>query len=685
MLNGSIVGAIRASPRTVRYSALALMLVLVFALGVSSVFLAPPGSRVASWWPAAAMSVLAALCVRGPRWRIAVAIWVASTASNVVAGRPFALAVGFGAANAVEAWMVAAVIDPDRKSAPLDSLPRVGRFVIGVVAGAVTIGLIAGLAAWLLDGGDIIGTFLRIVPSHASAVLVVVPVALVRRRRLDPGRRGERAVQALVLGATLCVVFWPGQVLPLAFLPLPLLIWAALRFGMQLVTWELFGTALIASFFTGAGGGPFPYAAAGDPAVTTILVQIFLIVYASSILFTAAGRIERERLVEQLDAREQLLRGGLVGAQIGLLIVQADAGNSHGSASEVNGSVRLLEGNEMAGRLLGISIDSNPNDKNALGFPDLGLPHDHPFLLAVHGVRRANDREGSREIEVDSGRHRLQVFISRVASGRGTATLTAQVIDVTARHEAELATRAALDHERETSDRLNELARQKDDFVSSVTHELRTPITSIVGYAEELEDSDLEPAQAGFARVVLRNAHRLARLVEDLLELSRMSAREDFRRSEDVDVDSVIEECVEDLGPAAKVNGVTLRMEGCTDPASLRCVPQDLARIVTNLVSNSVKFSPSGGTVSVASFRSHESVRIEVTDEGIGIPPAEIDRVLERFYRSSTSSVLPGTGLGLALVKGLIDGLGGTLKLESDGSSGTRAIVELPISPAVAA
>jgi len=250
---------------------------------------------------------------------------------------------------------------------------------------------------------------------------------------------------------------------------------------------------------------------------------------------------------------------------------------------------------------------------------------------------------------------------------------------------AELAQRdAMLDREREAVLILRELNRQKDDFVSSVSHELRTPITSILGYAEELEDTALDADQARFARVIVRNSHRLAQLVEDLLDLSRMSTQSDAGQVEPVDVAALVADCLEELAPLAQAAGVELTAEFGDEPIELLSSASDLRRVLTNLVSNSVKFTPPHGQVWVGcSAAEGGGVLLTVSDNGIGIPAADLERVFDRFFRSATAESLAGTGLGLPLTKGLIDRLGGSIDLQSDGRTGTHVTVALPHHPAV--
>ncbi|MCB1252734.1 MAG: ATP-binding protein [Austwickia sp.] len=237
--------------------------------------------------------------------------------------------------------------------------------------------------------------------------------------------------------------------------------------------------------------------------------------------------------------------------------------------------------------------------------------------------------------------------------------------------------------------RLEELDRQKDGFLSTVSHELRTPLTSINGYLELLEDGDagsLSEEQARMLAVIERNAVRLRGLIEDLLLINRMRDG-GAENAEAVDVDRLVTDAAEEMAPLAKAKGVLL------DVASMTGVPVNgnraqLARVLTNLLSNSVKFTPAGGRVRLRTLRAIDggTVRIVCSDEGMGIPAAEQEKLFTRFFRASnaTRAEVPGTGLGLVVVKGIVEAHGGRLQLSSTEGVGTTVVVELPISVAAA-
>ena len=638
----------------------------MFVVSLGTLTISRNADFISVWWPAAGVSVVAALIARGNRVGIALAIWAAASGARLAVGQPFAPALAYGFANALEAWIVATIVDHKRGPGAdhLNDVRGVGRFIAAVVVGSLTMGALAALIM-TVRGGDAVQTFAMAAPSHASAILVIAPVFLVTRTPIAARLRRELVLQSLVLAVVLVVVFVPGQSSQLKFLTLPVLIWAALRFGQSVATWQMLGTALAVTVIMGVQqGGVVGEADAASVILADAVIQAFFVVYAGSLLVIGAGRTERNRLVDEMKARDQLLRGGVIGSQIGLLLLQEDAAGTH----------TILDGNAPAARFLDVSL-ATPDR------PAPAVPAEGPLAAAIATVRggRSASEDWSGEVETDHAERRLQIFIARIRSTGADALITVQVIDMTARYAAEQSVAASLEIERGSTLKLRELNRQKEDFVSSVSHELRTPIMSILGFSEELADTDLSPLAADYLSVIARNAHRLADLVEDLLELSRMSDQNDrsVRPLEVTSMNEVIQNCVEELGATARSGGVTLVFIP-VEEMDVAGNARDVTRVLTNLVANAVKFTPRGGRVAITCSRVEDVVLVEVVDNGVGIPPDEIDRVLERFYRSSTSVSLPGTGLGLSIVTGLLEQLGGTLALSSDGLTGTQVRVTLP-------
>ena len=232
-----------------------------------------------------------------------------------------------------------------------------------------------------------------------------------------------------------------------------------------------------------------------------------------------------------------------------------------------------------------------------------------------------------------------------------------------------------------TADR--EVDRLKEEFLASVSHELRTPLTSVLGYAESLRAGDfgsLDEDQLRALYVVERNAGRLNRLIDDLLLTARIESQSLDLQLEELDLSTLAAESVQAAEPGADGQGVGLVL--ALEPARVEGDRLRLGQLLDNLVSNAVKFTPDGGTVTVSlATRDGEAV-LEVADTGIGIPAEEQERLFERFYRASTARErsIEGTGLGLVIARAIAEAHGGRIGFQSSEGTGTTFRVELPLA-----
>jgi signal transduction histidine kinase len=249
-----------------------------------------------------------------------------------------------------------------------------------------------------------------------------------------------------------------------------------------------------------------------------------------------------------------------------------------------------------------------------------------------------------------------------------------------ARSEAEAARRAMAQQNK----RLRELDRLKDEFLSLVSHELRTPLTSIRGYLElalEEDGGELSPDQRRFLQAVQRNSSRLLRLVGDLLFVAQADAGRLSLEQGKVDIAGLVAECVEAAQPAAREKEIVLSLSSSPVPALVGDRGR-LAQVLDNLVSNALKFTPEGGSVSVQTSSDGEHIAVVVTDTGIGIALEDQPRLFERFFRSTAAAqqAIPGTGLGLAIVKAIVEAHSGRITVSSTEGYGTTFRVELPLA-----
>jgi signal transduction histidine kinase len=229
---------------------------------------------------------------------------------------------------------------------------------------------------------------------------------------------------------------------------------------------------------------------------------------------------------------------------------------------------------------------------------------------------------------------------------------------------------------------LLEIDRLKDEFVSSVSHELRTPLTSIAGYVELLLEEEHDEQKRGHLTIVDRNANRLLALVSDLLFAARLQyGRLDLERTS-VDMEVLVRQAVDSARPRAAAASVDVVLE----MGNVSAIPGEaakLAQLLDNLVSNAIKFTPTGGRVEVRLSERAGTIRIEVSDTGIGIPDVDRERLFERFFRaqSALERQIQGTGLGLYISKAIVDAHGGRIGVDSSPGEGTTFVVELPVAP----
>ncbi|WP_165068885.1 sensor histidine kinase [Marisediminicola senii] len=638
----------------------ALYLGLIVLLGWGLIAVAPPGSQVAAWWPAAGVSVVLALQVRrADRKWVVVAVMFATALSNIAGGRPIVIAICFGLANAAEVAVVVAVLTAARPSRPvLDSLESAFRLCVATAAGGVVVGALGGATVSIVQGGEFWSTGIGVAIAHATAIFVIASFAMAPRPVLAHASVLEHVAQGASLAGLAGFVFAVGQELPLAFLPLPLLAWAAFRFSARVVSVEILALAVGVSVMTSLGGGPFVAGGAADRP-SSLLIQIFLLAAASFAVLANSTQYDRLAIANRLASQQQLLRGGFVQSRVGLMIVGA-----------TRSGLVALEHNRMAEDLLGEELAT----ANSLDDP---IAWSGELASAVRDALAAGRSQFSAELPSFRGRIAVDVLVQTL--DQTASTYTVQLVDVTEARRTVEAQLVALDRERRATAKLQELNRQQDEFVASASHELRTPIASILGYAEMLtEMDDLPPDAMQSANTIYRNATRLGDLVEDILQIGTPSVTP--VRDRRADVNAIVSELLESLEPVAAQAGVIVRSSVPTDePQWVRCTPLDLARIMTNLISNGVKYSGTGGTVTVSVDARDDRVAIRVHDDGPGMTPEVLSHAFDRFYRApdTAEKKIVGTGLGLPLVHGLVEANAGSIVLESTPGTGTTATVTL--------
>jgi two-component system phosphate regulon sensor histidine kinase PhoR len=231
--------------------------------------------------------------------------------------------------------------------------------------------------------------------------------------------------------------------------------------------------------------------------------------------------------------------------------------------------------------------------------------------------------------------------------------------------------------------RLKKLERIRTDFVANVTHEIRTPLTAVIGYLETLQAGAIDNTEDArrFVDIMLKQARRLNRLVEDLMTLSKIELGEVKFRFEDVALPEVIDSVLPLMDAKASIKKICIKNHVPEKMPLIKGDPDRLSQIFVNVLDNAVKFTPEGGSITVSAEEKAGHLVVSIADTGAGIPREEIQRLGERFYRvdKTRSRKLGGTGLGLSIVKHLMLAHGGKMEIESQLAHGTKVLLFFPL------
>lgn len=225
------------------------------------------------------------------------------------------------------------------------------------------------------------------------------------------------------------------------------------------------------------------------------------------------------------------------------------------------------------------------------------------------------------------------------------------------------------------------LDNMQKEFVADVSHELKTPITSIMGYADTLLEGEYEKeTQDKFLNVIASEARRMARLVTDLLTLSRYDSNKKGTQKESFDLGDLVKRCQEKLGIEIQKKNHNVSCFVTADVPPVYADKYDIERVVLNILTNSIKYTPEGGEIKIYVGFVYNDAYIKVFDNGIGIPEEDLNRIFERFYRvdKARTREMGGTGLGLSIAKEILDKNGGSIDIKSVVGQGTEVVVRIP-------
>ena len=225
------------------------------------------------------------------------------------------------------------------------------------------------------------------------------------------------------------------------------------------------------------------------------------------------------------------------------------------------------------------------------------------------------------------------------------------------------------------------LDNMQKELVADVSHELKTPITSIMGYADTLLEGEYDKeTQNKFLNVIATEARRMARLVTDLLTLSRYDSNKKRAQKESFDLGELVKKCQDKLGIEIKKKNHKVNCFVTADVPPVYADKYDIERVVLNILTNSIKYTPDGGEIKIYVGFVYNDAYIKIFDNGIGIPEEDLSRIFERFYRvdKARTREMGGTGLGLSIAKEILDKNGGSIDIKSVVGQGTEVVIRIP-------
>ena len=507
---------------------------------------------------------------------------------------------------------------------------------------------------------------------------------------------GADLLVALVIFGGWGVISWGNY--PLAFLCIPLVLWSAFRLGQRETSLAMLVVSGIAVWGTLHGYGPY---GRYSPNEALVLVQTFTAVVAVTTSAMAGLVAERRRLLEQLERRvsERTAQLHVMNTDLRLEIAERERAQAALRSSEA----RLLEAQAVAHvgsweweigtnsiwwseelyRIFGLSRESSSTTYEAylqrLHPDDRGKMH----AVVVAALADAQPYTTEHRVVRADGTERILAARGRVVtddSGRPVRMLGVGQ-DVTELRRADEQRRQLIE-EQAARRQAEEANRLKDEFLAMISHELRTPLNAVLGWAQMLSTGSLDgPAATKAIQVIERNAQAQARLIDDLLDVSRFAAGQVALEMRPVDVATLVKTALDAIEPVAAGRGIRVELSGTLTDVLTHGDPERLAQVFGNLLANALKFTPEGGVIRVDVDTPSSDVVIRVSDSGRGIDPADLNRIFEPFWQADSSSTRShgGLGLGLAIVRYLVEAHGGRVRAESDGTGrGASFVVTLP-------
>ena len=665
-----------------------IVAVVYFAGAELGLSLASFHENVTPVWPPTGIAI-ASLLIFGRRvWP---GVLLGALAANLPTHISVASTIGIAIGNTLEAVVAYSLLQKSKQWH--NSFDSVGEVLTFVVYAAVLAPLVSATMGSLTicfgdpnRWADFWSLWLTWWMGDGFGELIVSPFLLSwsASRRINRQEGPEIGGLFVLLIIIVLIVFagwFPGPVktYPLAYLALPCLLWAALRFDQRIVTSAIVLMAGVALWGAKHAYGPFV-----QPSRNTSLLLLISFVGTASLmtLLVAAVMTERKnaeadksRLGSELEVQRRRIED-LVQHVPG--IVWEAWGKPGTTERRVDFVSSYIE------KMLGYSSEE------WLSTPDFGLklvhPDDKQRMVAETSAIFASGKGGSsrfrlihrdgREVWVEA--HSIVVCDE---SGRPVG-MRGVTMDITAAVRAEIERTDLLERESHARQQAEEASRLKEEFLATVSHELRTPLNAVVGWSRLLRSGQLDHDGATHAvEVIERNAAAQRQIIEDLLDVSRIITGKLRINTQPVDLLLIIHAAIDAVRPAAEAKEITISTHIEAPDPIVRADSERLQQVLWNLLANAVKFTPSGGKVDLYLEQQGSLAEIRIEDSGPGVPPEFLPRIFERFSQADGSSTRKhgGLGLGLAIVRHLVELHGGTVSATNRETGGAVLTVRLPV------
>ena len=664
-----------------------LIAIVYFAAAELGLSLASVHENVTPVWPPTGIAI-ASLLIFG--LRVWPGVFLGALAANILTSLPLAATFGIAIGNTLEAVVAWSLLQGSkgwRKS--FDSVGDVLTFVVYAAVLAPLVSATIGNLSVCFGDPSLWPRFWNLWLTwwmgDGFGALIVSPLLLSwsMSRRIDRRDIPEIAGLFVSLLIVVLIVFagwFPGPVktYPLAYLCLPCLLWAALRFDQRIVTAAILVMAAIAVWGAKHGYGPFVQS---SPNVTLLLLISFVGLSSLMTLLVAAVTTERQKAeTEKWKLGSELAHHRRRVEDI-VEHVPGVVWEAWGKPDAANQRIDFVSNHVET--MLGYSKEewlSTPNFWLSIVHPDdkerAGAEAAAIFASGKGGTSRFRwlHKEG-RVIWVES-----QSIV--VCDDGRPVGMRGMTMDITAAVAAEIERTELLERESHARQQAEEASRLKEEFLATVSHELRTPLNAVVGWSRLLHSGQLDADGARHAvEVIERNAASQRQIIEDLLDVSRIVTGKLRISTQPVDLLLIIHAAIDAVQPAAEAKEIEIATHIASPDAIVRADNERLQQVFWNLLANAVKFTPARGTIDVYLERNGSLAEIRIEDSGPGVPVEFLPRIFERFSQADGSSTRKhgGLGLGLAIVRHFVELHGGTVSAANREAGGAVLVVKLPI------